>query len=104
MPTYSLQKTGLSRDQKCPEEDSSLLWDGNSPTGGTVWRKRPQYQVNTQERYQSPSGPPPTEAAIPRAFWLEDSRLKEAKPSNAKGESTPGGNQLTGPLGNKNPV
>lgn len=32
-----------------------------------------------------------------------DSRLKEVKP-NAKGESTPGGNHLTGPLGNQSPI
>lgn len=42
---------------------------------------------------------------LPTPFpFPHDSRLKEVKSNNAKGESTPGGNHLTGPLGNLSPV
>ena len=42
---------------------------------------------------------------LPTPFPLpHDSRLQEVKSNNAKGESTPGGNHLTGPLGNLSSV
>lgn len=76
-------------------EDPGVLGAGQGGAEGRLRAPTPALRLQLEHRYFDLLTPLP---------FPQDSRLQEVKSNNAKGESTPGGNHLTGPLGNLSPV